>query len=207
MKKTIILLFAVLIYGASFSQASYRVYAIRTNNDLTKDTFLRKDFTDSVFTKSFVYVQRTKEYYDQFYDPVYPNSFEKYVMAANNIWQNIPDYTASGSYTPTLFNTTNIAASGAYECGWLRVGNRVTVYGLVDIDVTNAANSELRMSLPIATNITQASDLAGTAASNAAAGLTAPIAGNVATDRAAFIFMASSLTNNTYAFTFSYTIK
>src|SRR5688500_4743620 len=33
----------------------------------------------------------------------------------------------SGTYTPTLTNTTNLDGSTAYECQYLRVGNTVTV--------------------------------------------------------------------------------
>ena len=62
---------------------------------------------------------------------------------------------AAGTYTPTLTNGTNVAASTAYLCRYLRVNNVVTVSGRVDIDTTSASTATvLYMSLPITTNFT-----------------------------------------------------
>lgn len=75
----------------------------------------------------------------------------------------------SGTYTPTLYNSTNVAASTAVECQYMRVGNVVTVSGLVLIDPTAAAISTiLGMSLPIASAMTAAEQLAGTCANTTA---------------------------------------
>jgi hypothetical protein len=56
----------------------------------------------------------------------------------------------SGTYTPTLTNTTNVAASTAATCQYMRVGAVVTVSGAVRIDPTATGNTILGMSLPIA---------------------------------------------------------
>lgn len=113
----------------------------------------------------------------------------------------------SGAYTPTLFNVTNIAASTAYECQWLRVDSTVTVSGKVDIDVTLGAASELGMSLPIASNFTAEQNLGGTGSSAAAASLVSAVRADGTNDRAAFVFTAVSLTNDSYFFEFTYRIK
>lgn len=115
----------------------------------------------------------------------------------------------SGTYTPTLFNTTNVAASTAYVTGYYRIGNSVTVYGKVDIDVTLAAStaSELQMTLPIASNMTAEQDLGGTAVSDGVASLSARIKCDPTTDRASVVFKAISLSNDSYSFEFSYQIK
>lgn len=127
--------------------------------------------------------------------------------SANAVTGTTNQYLASGTFTPTLFNTTNIAASTAYECNWLRVGNVVTVSGKVDIDVTLGIASELGMSLPIASGFTADENCGGTASSAAAASLVSAIRADAANDRAAFVFVAVSVTNDSYTFEFTYVIK
>lgn len=118
-------------------------------------------------------------------------------------WVNLQ----SGVYTPALFNVTNIAASTAYECQWLIVDSTVTVSGKVDIDVTLGAASELGMSLPITSNLAAEQNLGGTASSPAAASLVSAVRADAANNRAAFVFTAISLTNDSYFFEFTYRIK
>jgi hypothetical protein len=115
----------------------------------------------------------------------------------------------SGTYTPTLTNTTNIGTSTPYVTGYFRVGNSVTVYGKVDIDATAAggAATELQMSLPISTNMASEEDLGGSATSDAVASLNAKIKADATTDRASFVFKALSITNDSYSFSFTYQIK
>lgn len=115
-------------------------------------------------------------------------------------------YIASGTYTPTLTNTTNVAASTAYLSQWIRVGNVITVTGKVDIDVTSAAATLMGLSLPIASNLATEQNLAGTANSAAAASLSAAIRADATNDRAAVVFTATSTTNDSYFFTFTYTV-
>ncbi len=114
---------------------------------------------------------------------------------------------SSGTYTPTLTNVTNVTASTAYECQYLRVGNTVTVSGKVDIDVTLGAASELGMTLPIASAMTAEENLGGTASSSAAASLVSAVKADATNDRASFNFVAISLTNDSYFFEFTYQIK
>lgn len=73
---------------------------------------------------------------------------------ANATTGSSKNYIASGTYTPTLVNATNVAASTPSVCTWMRVGNVVTVSGNLDIDVTAAGLSELTISLPIASTST-----------------------------------------------------
>lgn len=117
--------------------------------------------------------------------------------------------TNSGTYTPTLTNTANVAASTAYVTGWFRVGTMITVFGKVDIDVTLSASTatELGLSLPVASNMTGEEDLGGTAISDSVASLAARIKGDATNDRASIVFKAISLTNDSYSFEFSYQVK
>ncbi len=115
-------------------------------------------------------------------------------------------YIGSGTYTPTLTGVTNVGASTAYLAQWTRVGNVMTVSGKVDIDATAAGATELGMSFPIASNIANEQNCGGTAASAAAAALSAAVRGDATNDRAAIVFTATSITNDSYFFSFTCTI-
>jgi hypothetical protein len=118
-------------------------------------------------------------------------------------------YVASGTYTPTLTNVTNVAASTAAVCQWIRVGNVVTVTGRVDIDITTTLlASELGMSLPIASAIANDREIGGTAnAANTEQTANIRIRADVTNDRAQFVWInQASVANIAYAFTFSYVI-
>lgn len=73
-------------------------------------------------------------------------------------------YIASGTYTPTLTNSINVASSTSGVAQWLRVGNVVTVScGNISIDPTTASvASQLGISLPIASNFTVDTQCGGT---------------------------------------------
>lgn len=126
--------------------------------------------------------------------------------ATNTRWEAGP-VLKSGTYTPTLTNVTNIAASTAAVCQWMRVGDVVTVSGSVDIDPTAAGDCTLRMSLPVASNFTATSQAGGTFSTRAAGQKdTGSIAANVANDAAEFFFNAANIANATYQFTFTYRV-
>lgn len=110
---------------------------------------------------------------------------------------------ADGTYTPTLTNTTNVAASTAYTTYYKRVGDVVNVWGEVDIDATSALTiSEMGLSLPIASSVGQTYELSGTASFED--NTVVQISGDVTNDRAKFRFTPQSATNNKYSFHFTY---
>jgi hypothetical protein len=113
---------------------------------------------------------------------------------------------AAGTYTPTLTGVTNIGASTAYQCQYLRVGNTVTVSGKVDIDPTATGATELGLSLPIASGVSNDYTIGGAANSGAAAAESAAISGDSGNSRAAIKFIAVDISNKSYFFTFTYTI-
>lgn len=120
-------------------------------------------------------------------------------------WREI-EQCYSGTYTPTLFNVTNIDASTAYVCQYMRVGNVVTVSGKVDIDQTAAGAYELGLSLPIASNFSASEQCAGTAVGVTAADDALLILGDTTNDRASFQAAATSTSNHSHYFTFTYQI-
>jgi hypothetical protein len=120
-------------------------------------------------------------------------------------------YIGSGTYTPTLFNTTNVSSSTAYPAQWIRVGNVVTVSGQVDITPTSAsASTVLGISIPIGSTLSAVGSLAGTACSFVSS--TANLAGRVIQDttnnRALVSYINSTSTSSTnWSYHFTYVVQ
>lgn len=116
----------------------------------------------------------------------------------------------SGTYTPTLTNSTNVAASTPVECFYTRVGNVVTVTGQVSIDITTTlTDSVLLMTLPIASAFTVDRNCSGTGASSTAGTYgteTIAILANVAGGSAEFRLRPASVANLDYRFSFAYRV-
>lgn len=114
---------------------------------------------------------------------------------------------SSGTYTPTLTNVTNVAASTAAVCQWMRVGNVVTVSGTVQIDPTAAGNTVLNMSLPVVSNFTATTQAGGTfSTTTSGQSDNGSIIANVASDVFEFRFNAVNIANATYAFSVTYQV-
>lgn len=112
----------------------------------------------------------------------------------------------SNTYTPTLTNVTNVAASTAFDAQYMRIGKIVTVSGKVTVDPTAAGATELGISLPIASNLANEEDCAGVAFSPGVAGQGAAVLADTTNDRAAMKWVAVDITSQTMAFTFTYQI-
>lgn len=127
-------------------------------------------------------------------------------ISNDTIYLNTP--TSSGTYTPAITNISNIDASTAYPCQYMRVGNTVTVSGKVDIDPTAAAATSIGISLPIASAI--ANDYEGGGTGSAGLELFAgSIKADATNDRVQFDFVipAAGTTGNTsWFFSFTYQI-
>lgn len=114
---------------------------------------------------------------------------------------------ATQTYTPTLTNTANVAASTARLCTYMRVGNVVTVSGQLDIDPTTTATlTTLGISLPIASDFTTAFQLGGTAAAIGVADAAAGIQADATNNRATLQYVCTDVTNHTMTFTFTYQV-
>ena len=113
----------------------------------------------------------------------------------------------TGTYTPTLFDTTNVAASTAFVAQYMQVGNMVTVSGRVDIDPTNNNQQTiLGMSLPVATNLATVEQCAGAINCASVAGASAAILGDPVNDRALIEFVSASVANQSFFFQFMYQV-
>lgn len=113
----------------------------------------------------------------------------------------------SGTYTPTLTNTTNITASTAYVCQYLRVVNVVTVSGQVDIDTAGAGAAELGMSIPVASDFAATRQCGGTATTITGTHNSAGIAADATNNRVSFKWDASGAGGSrAWHFSFTYLI-
>jgi hypothetical protein len=136
------------------------------------------------------------------------NNSVKLVAGASE-WHVVSDYQATaptiteGTYTPTLTNTTNIAASTAYVTQYIQVGDRIHVFGEVDIDATATGAVELRLDVPITSAFTQTYEVAGTAVCSSS-GVPAAVSCNVASGLVTIKYIATTTTNDKYSFHFSY---
>lgn len=125
---------------------------------------------------------------------------------ANPVTGTTNQYVASGTWSPTITAITNISASSSQTSQWIRVGNVVTLSGSVAITPTaSGTTTEIRMSLPIASNFTVSSNCAG-AANNAIGTSPAVIRPDTANDEAILSFQSIGTVNANMYFYFSYVI-
>ncbi len=113
----------------------------------------------------------------------------------------------SGRYTPTLTSVTNVGASTSNSIHYVKIKNTVMVFGKVAIDPTSAAvNTELGISLPIASNLAAATDCLGTC-TNTGDSTRCLVSGDTTNDRAQMGMIPASGGNEDVYFSFSYEIK
>lgn len=118
-------------------------------------------------------------------------------------------YVASGTYTPTVTAVANCTATSSGPCNWIRVGNVVTVSGIVAIDPTVAATlTSVGISLPIASNLaTNASTCAGVAANSNSLGYSGAITADLTNDRAQLdATVDTDVSNQAWSFSFTYVV-
>lgn len=116
---------------------------------------------------------------------------------------------SSGTYTPTITNVANVAASTARATQWIRVGNVVTVAGEMDIDPTAVAQTTWGVSLPVPSALASTFQLGGVGVQVYGGGATYAISirGDATNDRAQFDFGSPQDTaNRTVTFSFQYVV-
>lgn len=70
---------------------------------------------------------------------------------------------AVGSYTPTITNGTNVAASTAHVCYYIRILSVAFIAGLLEVDTTAVGAFDLLMTTPVGGNFTTVDDASGNA--------------------------------------------
>jgi len=113
----------------------------------------------------------------------------------------------NGTYTPSATNISNTSAITTYASQYLRVGNTVTVSGFIEGTSTASANNEFEITLPVASALTAAYQLAGTAVTtqSGAPSFSSPIRAGVANDKASFAWYTVS-TGFAFYYTFTYQV-
>lgn len=113
----------------------------------------------------------------------------------------------SGTYTPTLTNVTNVAASTASECQYMRVGNVVSISGQFIVQVTTGGSAfTLGISLPIASDFAAQRNAGGSFGSGSATLTANFIVADSTNDRLSAVGICSDTTSRTYAFHVTYRI-
>ena len=131
---------------------------------------------------------------------------EQINSAASNV-ANDDGVATSGSYTPTLTNVTNVAASTAYTCQWVRTDDCITVFGRCDVDPTGAGATTLDLSLPVASNFVATENLIGIAtAISPTVSTSAGLFADTTNDRATMRWQTTETANHSLWFHFSYKI-
>lgn len=133
------------------------------------------------------------------------------VAAGLPVWQD-PPTTNGGVYFPGFSNTSNFSNGSVQQATWLRSGNVVHVSGVFSaVPVTGSGTMLIELSLPVASNMTQAYDLSGlshnqqTPSSNGYdAGV---IFGNSSTDHAMVLMNVGSSSSCDHYFEFQYVVK
>lgn len=116
--------------------------------------------------------------------------------------------TAFGTYTPTITDGANVAASSANDAFYIRVGNNVSVWGRFDIDPTSAATlTVFDVSLPIASDLANLWDLAGVFVNGGlGSGNVGAMKADPTDDRAECAIVPAGAGNISYLFTMGYRI-
>lgn len=139
--------------------------------------------------------------------PKLPNVATQF-LTGTGTWATPAGDTASGTYTPTRSAEANTDSNVTMaEAQYQRVGSVVTVSGRFTLDPTlTATATSFEMTLPIASDLGAAEDLAGVAFCGGIAALGAEIIGSVANNTAVVFFISSDVTSKTWSYLFSYSI-
>jgi len=113
----------------------------------------------------------------------------------------------SGTYTPTITNSTNVSSTTAVKCHYIRVGNEVTVTGRFLITTTSSNTlTLLRITLPISSNLASTGDLDGSGSTQTDGG-PVYIYEDTTNDAASFeLYPTGTLVGIGVGFTFTYTV-
>ncbi len=116
----------------------------------------------------------------------------------------LPEY---GTYTPSLYGIQNVQALGAGVCHFTRVGNQVSVWGVITVDPTTIGEVKASVSLPIPSSFSSLTDCRGVA-STANAGQRAGAVGTSIDQKCALLVINAEIANNTtWSIMFSYELK
>jgi hypothetical protein len=114
----------------------------------------------------------------------------------------------SGTYTPTITESTNIASSSLHAASYVRIGSMVHVAIMATIDTTTGSSASIiKFSLPFSSDITAFSDVIGAGASTVD-DMSGTFNGSTGDDTALLAFDSNAgATSQLWGMTFQYEIK
>ncbi len=116
--------------------------------------------------------------------------------------------TANNTYTPTLTNGSNVAASTPGLSNWSQVGNIVTVTGLLYIDpVAASTNTSLGISLPVPSNLVVLSNLTGVGSAVDTVSESWSVLADIVNKRATLSGFAVNDANHIVTYSFTYSVQ
>jgi len=184
-------------HGGSFQVSS--AFSILTQNSNTNPSGFSARWLDLSFDLEFPTSTKIFSFTSdgRFYGRLLHNN-------AGSLTGTTNQYIASGSYTPTLTNVANVSSSTPHGCQWIRVGNVVNVSGSVDVTATSSsADTQLGISLPIASNIVNPYNCSGSACCDNTFQVGA-ILGDGTNDRAQLEYQSQTTGSRSMYFTFQY---
>jgi hypothetical protein len=112
-----------------------------------------------------------------------------------------------GVWTPTLYNTTNVAASSVLQdFDYVRVGSKLVCGGSLSVDPTATGATQVDFTIPFASALVTSYDISGTGACGTT-GDAGVVLADATNDRASYYFIASSAANANHRVIFVLTIK
>lgn len=115
---------------------------------------------------------------------------------------------ADGTYGPTATAVSNVDSCAAGTAKYLRVGNTVLVSGYLTVDATGTGATQVGISFPIASNVSDTSDCSGCGNNGSSAGENgATIFADTTNHRATFYVQAVSTSSINWWYQFTYIIK
>ena len=129
----------------------------------------------------------------------------QFLMADGSVNTTSTTTSASGQYTPTISNTTNVASNTQQGATYLRVGNAVTVSGYMSVASTAASTpTNFSISLPVASTLSSgAKDGNGVFA--ATSGTSIYTQGGIAVSGGSLYFSFTPTSTSTFALEYHFT--
>lgn len=115
--------------------------------------------------------------------------------------------TSSGTWTPTITNVLNVAASTAHECQYQKIDAQVSFSCWVEIDATATGTTSIGISLPFASNFSELGKAAGTGAGTSLIPMVGGVYADTTNDRLTLYYDSSTLSNTNFFITGMYTIE
>lgn len=112
-----------------------------------------------------------------------------------------------GAYTPAIGAVTNSTLPAASLAMWMRVGDTVTVSGMVSVTPQTSGLVQVDIALPIPSNLLVPADVAGTCGVGGVSGMNGSVWGNDAADMARIQLTTSVLVAQNVRYTYTYRIR